>query len=161
MEVQLCRECSYIYHSDSRILCPVCNSLCLTLPCSENLVGICTLLIDRHIEVVRATCDVHDVLKGCIGTTVQIQIELGRLYPSEMWCYLPPDWWAYTYHTIVDNNNIGAAYTGLCHLDSFLESDDDECEFATSLTISNLELWLTYKDEAAFWSVWKLFGALD
>ena len=164
MEVQLCRECRYIYQSDSRILCPVCNSLRLTLPCSENLVGICTLLIDRHIDVLSASCDVHDVyddIKGCIGMTVQMQIELGRLYPIEMFESVPPDWATYIYHTIIDNNSIGPAYIGLCHLDSFLKDDDEELDFATALTISNLELWLTDKDEAAFYSVWRLAGELD
>ena len=163
MEIQLCRECRYVYHSVSRIQCPVCSSLRLTLPTSENLVGICTRLIDRGIEVVSASCDVHDVYDATgnrqIGKTVQLQIELGCLYPIEMFESPPPDWGTYIYHTIIDNNHIGPAYTGLCHLDSFLKDDDEELEFATALTIGNLELWLDDKDVSGFYSVWRLFGA--
>jgi hypothetical protein len=67
MEEQLCRECRYLYHSDGRILCPVCNSLYLILPCHPILVGICARLIDRGIDAVSASYDVHDVYYDIIG----------------------------------------------------------------------------------------------
>ena len=48
---------------------------------------------------------------------------------------------------------------GLGHIDSFLKSDDEECEFATALTISNMVSYLDDKDADAFYSVWRLAGA--
>jgi hypothetical protein len=161
--MQLCPECRYLYHSDSRIPCLSCESTRLTIPTAENLVGVVSRLLDRHIAVVSATCDVHDVyddIKGYIGKTVQIQIELGRLYPMEMYNSLPPNWGTYIYHTTIDNQ-IGPAYTGLCHVDSFLKVDNEEYEFATALTISNIECWLNDMDPFSFWSVWKLAGELE
>ena len=160
MKIQLCRNCLHQLYSSNRILCPVCNDL--TIPCSENLVGVVTRLIARGIEVVSASCDVYDDITGSrhIGTTVQIQIELGCLYPSAMFDHLPPTWATYVYHAIVDNQ-IGPAYTGLCHIDSFLKSDTGECEFATALTISNLELWIDSTDAASFYSVWRLAGVIS
>lgn len=159
---QLCRDCRYLYHSDSRISCLCCESKLLTIPIAESLVDIVNKLLDRSIEVVSASCDVHDVyddIRGYVGKTVQITIELDRLYPIEMLSNLPPDWSTYIYHTTVDSQ-IGPAYLGLCHLDSFLKNDAEECEFATALTISNLESYLNDRDPDAYWSVWKLTGVI-
>lgn len=164
MIIQYCRNCRHQLYSQTRIQCPVCYEL--TIPCAENLIGVVDRLLDRSIEVVSATCDVHyayDDTKGCIGKIVQIQIELGMSYPIEMFNDppLPPGWTTFQYHT-VEANCIGPAYTGLGHIDSFLrvKDEDDECEFATMLTITNLESYLNDIDPAAFWSVWRLAGVL-
>jgi hypothetical protein len=76
-----------------------------------------------------------------------------------MFEYLPPDWLTYIYHTIIDNQ-IGPAYTGLSHVDSFLKSDDEECEFATMIAITNMEAYLDDKDADSYYSVWRLAGAI-
>jgi hypothetical protein len=128
------------------------------------LVGVVERLLDRSIEVISANCDIHDAnddIRGYIGKSVQCTIELGCFYPIEMFNDppLPPGWTTYVYHT-VENNQIGPAYTGLAHVDSFLKSDGEECEFATMITISNLETYLDDKPAEAFWSVWKLAGIL-
>ena len=150
------------------MLCPVCNSVRLSIPCNENLTGIVTRLIDRGIEVSSASCDIlHDIFdditgKGYIGKTVQIQIELGCLYPADMFKCLPPDWLTYEYHTIAYRNHIGAKYARLSHSNHFIliEDVDAECEFATALTISNMELWLDSTDADGYKSVWTLAGEL-
>ena len=76
-----------------------------------------------------------------------------------MFDQFPPTWATYVYHTIVANQ-IGPAYTGLCHVDSFPKVDAEECEFATMLTISNMESWLDAKDADSYYSVCRLAGAI-
>lgn len=117
-----------------------------------------TRLLDRGIEVVSASCDTHDVYKdtigkGYIGKTVQMQIELGHLYPATMFECLPPDWLTYEYHTIEEHKHIGSAYTGLSQVDSFVNVDDDELEFATALTIDSA-------GADGYRAVWTLAGEL-
>jgi hypothetical protein len=125
------------------------------------LVEIVNSLLDKSIEVVSATCDIHDAYDAvtgkdwCIGKRVQLQIELGQL-PPEMLDNLPRGWSVYEYHTIVDNK-IGPASTGLCHVDSFVQIDE-VCEFATTLTISNLELYLDRFDNDGVEAVLRLDG---
>ena len=158
-DYQLCPDCRFIYHSDNRVPCLCCETTSLTIPCSPNLVGIVERLLDRSIEVVSSSCDIHDVYddnRRHIGQSCQITVELGSLYPIEMFDNLPPEWTTYIYHT-VDNGQIGPAYTGLSHVDSYLD-DEEECEFATMVTISNLETYLDDKPAESFWSVWKLAG---
>jgi hypothetical protein len=165
MLIQYCRNCRHQLYSDTRLQCPVCYKL--SLPCSENLTGVVDRLLNMGIEVASATCDVHyayDDVKGYVGKTVQIQVELSHEYPAEMFNdpKLPPDWATYTYHT-VEGNWIGPAYLAIGHVDSFLRSkddNDDECEFATNLTIRNLECWLDDRDAKGFYSVWRLAGVL-
>jgi hypothetical protein len=162
--MQLCPDCRFLYHSDNRVPCLCCDSTHLTLPTSENLVGIISRLLDMGIDVVSGNCEVHDSyddIKGYIGKTVQITIELEKLYPTEMLDGLPPDWVMYEYHTVA-NNQIGSAYSAFAHVDSFLNSKDgdDELEFATMVTVSNFETYLDDKDPESFWSVWKLAGIL-
>jgi hypothetical protein len=87
---------------------------------------------------------------------VQVQIELGQLY--SLFNDLPPEWCTYTYHSIIERGKVGLPYTGLSHSSSIPDGVDDEVEFATMITISNLESWLNDKDIASFWSVLKLSG---
>lgn len=155
-----------MYHSDSRIPCLSCDSTRLTIPCSENLVGIVERLLDRGVEVVSASCNLHDAYDdtGYIGKTVQIQIELGYLYNPDIFdgLLLPPDWLIYEYHTVEEHNKIGPRYTGLCHSEQFtlVDDDDDELEFATALTIGNLELSLDNTDVDSYRAMWQLGGYL-
>ena len=113
-------------------------------------------------EVVSATCDIYDLMdyingKVCHGKNVQIQIELGSSY-SDIFTKLPPDWLTYEYHTIVGGNQIGNRCTGLSYTEDFIPLDQEELEFATNLTISNLELWLDNFDSDGVKSVLKLGG---
>jgi len=126
--------------------------------CSDNLAGIVTRLTDRGIDVVSATYDIHDYTNGkaCSGKTAQIQIALNYLYPKQIFKTMPPNWLIYDYHTIVDINRIGPKYTGIAYSENFM--DNEELEFATILTISNLELWLDSFDIDGFKSVLRLYG---
>jgi hypothetical protein len=108
--------------------------------------------------VISSCCEIY-YLQDNTGKTVQLTLELGNLYPDEMFNELPPGWSTYVYHSIIDNG-IGPKYTGLTHSDTFTPLVEDELEFATHLTISNLELWLSNKDPDSFWSVWRLAGVL-
>lgn len=121
--------------------------------CSDNLVGIVTRLTDRGIDVVSATYDTYDCLNG---KTAQVQIELNYLYHKQLFKTMPPNWLIYDYHTIVDSNCIGPKYTGIAYSEHF--TDSEELEFASILTISNLELWLDSFDIDGFKSVLKLYG---
>lgn len=157
--IQLCRECRFMYHSDSRILCMSCDSKRLTIPASENLVGIVEMLLDRGVEVASARCDVHDTFNDGIGKIVQLQIELG-LYPATIFDShpIPPDWLTYEYHIVVADGQVGAKCLGLGHTEKFIPLDEDELEYQTALTISNLEVWLNNFDPDSFKSVWRLYG---
>lgn len=162
MIVQLCRDClwTYKWEGDRQTPCLSCDSKQLTIPTSENLVRTITMLLDRGIEVSRGSCNIHDVNDdiGYIGKTVQLQIELGRLYPTVMFQNLPPGWLLYEYHSIEDYNTIGPKYTGLSHTNSFV--DDDELEFATALTVSNIEVWLKDIDKDAYKAIWTIVDFL-
>jgi hypothetical protein len=153
-----------MYHSTSRIPCLSCDSTRLTIPVSENLVGIVERLLDRGIEVVSSSCDVHDAhidgVKGkvCTGKTVQLQIELGYPYPIEMFYGLAPGWLTYEYHTVQEHSQIGPKYLGLSHSEDFIPLDEAELEFQTALTIKNLECYLDDKDPDSFVAVWTLAG---
>ena len=162
--MQLCPDCRYLYHSESRLpCCMCCDSTHLSIPCSENTVEIVNSLLDRGIKVVSASCDIHDLVdyidgKVVTGKSVQIQIELGYLY-DDLFIDppLPPDWLVYEYSPII-NHRIGPKHTGLSHSQDFIPLDSEELEFATALTISNLELWVDSYDKDGFKSVLKLGG---
>ena len=160
--MQLCRECRFLYHSNTRILCLCCDSTRLTIPVSENLVGIVERLLDRGVEVVSASCDVHDARDdtGYNGKNVMLQIELGLLYPIEMFERLPPGWLTYEYHTVEEYNQIGPKHLGLSHSEDFIPYDEAELEFQTALTISNLVCWLDDRDPDSYRAVWRLAGGL-
>lgn len=158
MYMQLCKNCRYMYHSNTRVPCLCCDSNSLTIPCSGNLVDVTNKLFDLSLEVISSCCEIY-YLQDSSGKTVQLTLELGSLYPDEMFYELPPEWSTYVYHSIIDNS-IGLKCTGLTHSESFIPLDEDELEFATALTISNLELWLDNRDPDAFWSVWRLYGAI-
>jgi len=137
-----------------------CGSTRLTIPCAENLTGIVEKLLDRGIEVVSASCDVFDTYEedtGKTGKIVLLQIELGFLYPAEMFENISPDWMTYEYHTVQDNIK-GPKYTALSHSERFYDVDDDEIDYATTLTIKNLEVWLDDLNAAAYRCVWTLAG---
>lgn len=51
---------------------------------------------------------------------------------------------------------IGPKYTGIAYSENFI--DNEELEFASILTISNLELWLDSFDIDGFKSVLRLYG---
>lgn len=159
--MQLCRECRYLYHSNTRIPCLCCDSTRLTIPVSENLVGAVERLLDRGVEVVSASCYVYDARDdtGYIGENVMLQIEMGLLYPLEMVEQLPPGWLVYEYHTVADNQ-IGPKCLGLSHSEDFIPHNEAELEFQTALTISNLECYLDDRDPDSFKAVWKLAGVL-
>lgn len=163
---QLCRECRFLYHSSTRIPCLSCESTRLTIPVSENLTGIVERLLDRGIEVISSSCDVHDAhvdgVKGkvCTGKNVQLQIELGYPYPIEMFGHLPPGWLTYTYHTIDEHKQIGPKHLGLSHSEDFIPYNEAELEFQTALTISNLECLIDDTDPESYKAVWRLAGVL-
>lgn len=163
---QLCRECRFLYYSSTRIPCLSCESTRLTIPVSENLTGIVERLLDRGIEVVSASCDTYDVynddIKGkvCTGKNVQTQIELGFLFPIEMFSSIPPDWMTYEYHTVDEHRQIGPKYLGLSYSEDFIPLNEDELEFQTALAISNLECWLDDRDPDSYRAVWRLAGVL-
>jgi len=163
---QLCRKCRFMHHSSSRVPCLSCDSVRLTIPCSENLVGIVEKLLNRCVDVVSASCDVHDLIdyfnnKVQSGKTVQIQIELGKLYPIDMFeGLLSPGWLTYEYHTIIEHNKIGPKCLGLSFSEDFIPLDEDELEFQAALAINNLEASLDNTDQSAYRSVWKLAGEI-
>lgn len=158
--MQLCRNCRYLYPVDAHIPCLSCDSTHLTIPCPDNLTGIVERLLDRGVDVVSANSDVFDAYDDKTdktGKIVLLQIELGFWYPAEMFKDLPPDWMTYEYHTVQDNAP-GPAYTGLSHSERIFDDDDDELEYATALTISNLESWLDNLDADAIRCIWTLAG---
>ncbi|TCQ02281.1 hypothetical protein, partial [Serpentinicella alkaliphila] len=69
----------------------------------------------------------------------------------------PPDWVAYEYSPIIDHR-IGPKCTGLSHSEDFIPLDNAELEFATKLTVSNLELWLDSYDNDGVKAVLRLDG---
>lgn len=161
--MQLCRECRFLYHSNTRIPCLCCDSTRLTISVSENLVGAVERLLDRGVEVVSASCDVHDARDdtGYIGKNVMLQIEMSLLYPVEMFKHLPPDWLTYEYHTVEEYNQIGPKRLGLSYSEDFIPHNEAELEFQTALTISNLECYLDNNlDPDSFKAVWRLAGVL-
>lgn len=121
--------------------------------CSDSLAGIVTRLIALGVEVVSATYDKYDCTND---KTAQVQIELNYLYPKQLFRTIPPNWLIYDYHNIVDSNRIGPKYTGISYSEHF--TDNEELEFATLLTISNLELWLDSFDADSFKAVLRLYG---
>lgn len=149
----LCRECFYYLYTSEPTPCPCCGSQRLSIPCSENLAVVLEKLIERGIEVVSGSCDTYNTYGS---TQVQVQIELGQLY--SLFNELPPEWCTYTYYSIIEYGKVGSPYTGLSHSSSIPYGVDDEVEFATMITISNLELWLDSLDNDGVKAVLRLDG---